>query len=334
MTSFMGSEYGLQLKVYDENGSISINTDSDPQNPTNYISLHYSSTRSELEGGVQCITQEDADAALEAFLSEMEIDMDDFYIESESGTYLDKDGVEKTVGYDYDLGRMVGDVPCFIDHEHKLSTDFGGSSYTEPVFTVPWGYECFEIRIDSEGVSSVFWDSPMLVGENITQKALLKSFDEIANIYENMLMTEYEGFTKTVLEGEYDVHVTTKSAQLKLLRIRVAGEEFEGIYVPVWIFYGGVTIKNPAGDERYFGAGAKHFNGVISNVNESRVVFNGENEMQDFLRDENAYVFNHIGMPIADDPGIPGFYYYNAYDMPVMAINAVDGSIIDWLKGY
>ncbi len=207
---------------------------------------------------------------------------------------------------DFSFSRQVNSVPTFINMIGE--PPFG--DYPDETFAAIWQYETLLFQVDNEGVVRLTWDAPIDIGENITDEALLLSFEETKNIFENMMMTTYEGFAGTVLSGEYDVGVNTKSAELLLLRVREQGEESKGLYVPVWVFSGSVSMKNDTGDTRYFGSSYSYARFVNSaEMNSQPIEGDTRSEFERFTVVEEEI-------------------------FPLLVVNAVDGSIIDLNKGY
>ncbi len=207
----------------------------------------------------------------------------------------------------FSFARTIDGNPGFI-------TETGQSGYAEfsagESFSVSWGYEIINISVDNRGVNHFLWMSPVDIGENVTDRAVLMPFEEISTVYENMIMTTYGGFAGTVLGGEYDVGVDTQSAELMHLRIREQGEETKGLYVPAWVFRGSVSMTNSEGETRYID-GAEQYTINISP---------DESGWQTVLEDDRTD-FERYGRE-------------EELNVPLLVVNAVDGSIIDLNKGY
>lgn len=74
-------------------------------------------------------------------------------------------------------------------------------------------------------------------------------FDEIVSVFERMIMVKYAYFQNAIADGA-DIHATIRMDQVKLtlMRIRAKNSQDDGLLIPVWDFYGTVTIANN-GDE-------------------------------------------------------------------------------------
>ena len=74
-------------------------------------------------------------------------------------------------------------------------------------------------------------------------------FDEIASVFERMIMVKYAYLQNALADG-VDIHATIRIDQVKLtlMRIRAKNSQEDGLLIPVWDFYGTVTIVNN-GDE-------------------------------------------------------------------------------------
>lgn len=140
-------------------------------------------------------------------------------------------------------------------------------------------------------------------------------FDQILKSYGSMMKVKYEPIVKEVMHGKITFEMTAREAQLVLLRIREQGGMPEdGLLIPVWIFYGNTVATDETGDQRYFSG----------NIDSLKSISTGNTVVE----------------------GQSGYSPFDAfYDMPAtpedntklgifLAINAIDGSIIDLDKGY
>lgn len=70
-------------------------------------------------------------------------------------------------------------------------------------------------------------------------------FDEIASVFERMVMVKYAYFQSANTAGA-DLRATVRIDQVKLtlMRIRAKDSQDDGLLIPVWDFYGTVTVAN------------------------------------------------------------------------------------------
>ncbi len=98
MTNLMDSEYGLELSVMDENGSLNIYTDGNAENPENSSHLIYNRTLFSFQDAEE-VTYEEALATYESFLDSIGIDKADFSFFHAPSTFVDEQGKERTVSH-------------------------------------------------------------------------------------------------------------------------------------------------------------------------------------------------------------------------------------------
>jgi|AGTN01.2.fsa_nt_gi hypothetical protein len=140
------------------------------------------------------------------------------------------DADAQDVRYKLELARTVNGIPVTSD---------GSSSYIgDAMFGAQWFYESFSIEVCSGGISNVSWSSPHKITETVTEDAALRSFAEIAEIFDNMYRVTYDA-SGSNLAGE------VSRVTLTLRRIMEQNNIGYGLFVPVWDFYGSMIISYP-----------------------------------------------------------------------------------------
>ncbi len=134
-----------------------------------------------------------------------------------------------------------------------------------------WKQERFTVDVNDNGVYNINLDSPIAIGDTITEQSNLLPYREMFAIMKKMLPIVYADY-----EDDLDYAVRINRAELGLWRIRVQDKIDQGMLIPVWAFYG--YVRTYASD-------------------------------------------------------MPEYGEMNSYE-PILLINAVDGSIIDPIKGY
>ncbi len=250
-------------------------------------------------------SQEDALEICGDFLKVAGFSEDEYYLHD---TYVMEDNDKNTDdGYAYKMifGRNAG-APIFANSAHV------GKSSEE--FTFAWEYEIIELIVDKNtGIVEIYWVAPVKIGETVATGTTLKPYDEIKTTAANMLQLTYEG----VVTGEFDegwtVDVDISDVELALLRIRIPGENYSGIFVPAWIYYGSVYAQDGGINSGYL-PGSYAFSTSTANADiaiESSLV--PENETFEY----NGFISEN-----------------EEKNVVLIAINAIDGSIIDITKGY
>jgi hypothetical protein len=116
-------------------------------------------------------------------------------------------------------------------------------------YSKAWPYETIEICVTNEGIVYFKWSAPTDEPELTLKDTQLMRFDEIVSVFERMIMVKYAYFQNAIADGA-DIHATIRIDQVKLtlMRIRAKNSQDDGLLIPVWDFYGTVTIANN-GDE-------------------------------------------------------------------------------------
>ena len=198
--------------------------------------------------------------------------------------------------------RLLNDCPVFFDRTGLMINK-------DESFSLPWSYEHIEFIIDDSGFVSIDWLRPIDIGEAVENKAALKSYDEIISVFETMMKRTYEGFIVTVLNGTAELDITVDNIELCLLRIRERGaSQTDGLLIPAWIFSGYNKCTGSDGEIKYLQGAA-----FYSAPNDEIVAVEG------------AASNNALDLIMGTREAEP---------VTLMAINAIDGSIIDLNKGY
>ena len=153
------------------------------------------------------------------------------------GSFVDGKYVEgpkepaENYAYQFYYTRKVGDIPVAVNARD------GGSSGDG--FSIPWYYEYVCLTVDDDGIAKVSWTDPISVGETVQENAILKSFNQITNIFETMIISMYEADIDTYYDGQAQMEVDVDDIQLCLLCTREQNaDDTAGLLVPAWIFYG------------------------------------------------------------------------------------------------
>lgn len=113
-------------------------------------------------------------------------------------------------------------------------TSNGSSCYIgDAMFGQQWFYEEFKIGVCSEGVYSVSWASPHHIIQAVAEDANMKSFGDIAEIFDNMYRVKYDDMTKS-----FHCEGSVTRVSLTLRRIMEQNNIGYGLFVPAWDFYG------------------------------------------------------------------------------------------------
>ena len=121
-----------------------------------------------------------------------------------------------------------------------------------------WEYERFFMQINDQGIFHIYWSTPLNIGETVVDSSNLLPFDEISEIFENMMRIKYEPLLKTA--GSYQsLHYNITRVTLTYQRISEMNSITTGLLVPVWNFYGTATGNAKEQNEVQWGEAVDDF---------------------------------------------------------------------------
>lgn len=196
----------------------------------------------EQNGSVQCVdnepltlSQEEAEGKVEQFLGKLGLDE---YQCHEQGTYAQLLGVEEEDKkyrevYRFLCLRKLDGV--FVDNQagYKLTDEWQGNNYVKKM----WGSEAISIAVNDSGIVDFYYLSPLSIDETVVEKSRIKSFDEIRDIFEQMVVIE--NAPEDLKEAKVSIKVT--GVRLVYTRISEKNSFDTGLVVPVWNFEGSVV---------------------------------------------------------------------------------------------
>ncbi len=163
----------------------------------------------------------------------------------ENGQYIEgsKEAAEN-YAYQFYYTRKADNIPLAV------YTINGGTG--NPEFSIPWDYEYICFTVDNNGIVSVRWTNPIIIGEVVQEDAIMKPFDEIITIFENMVKVTYQSMIDTLYAGKGSIEINADDVELCLLRVREQnGDDTSGLLVPAWIFYGHSVGTDETGYKSY-----------------------------------------------------------------------------------
>jgi len=100
-----------------------------------------------------------------------------------------------------------------------------------------WPYERIMFIIDDTGIVEFLWESPYEVTEQVIEDASLMPFEDIEAVFSRMIL---------VTHGQHDegvkLNFNIDRVQLGMMRIQDGNSPKTGLIVPVWDFFGTMTI--------------------------------------------------------------------------------------------
>ncbi|MDR0963587.1 MAG: DUF6034 family protein, partial [Clostridium sp.] len=88
------------------------------------------------------------------------------------------------------------------------------------------------------------WTSPYTVKEIVFEESSMLPFGEIQSIFEQMIGVVHDGWDN---DENYSFEVKITEARLGLMRVTEQDVGESGLIIPVWDFFGTVTLKGKPG---------------------------------------------------------------------------------------
>lgn len=141
--------------------------------------------------------------------------------------------------YSLQFQRAVNGIPV------TLTEHYGNGLTDENDVSEPWPYERLNIIMDETGVVYFDYLSPCLVEDTVTENSALLTFPEVTSVFEKMFPIIYGYVTDAGVD--YALRVKITEARLGLMRITEENSRHTGLLIPVWDFFGYVTVVPEGG---------------------------------------------------------------------------------------
>lgn len=133
--------------------------------------------------------------------------------------------------------RTLGGVPI------TYTGETGTHLESEENYAPPWQYEAITMIIDGTGIQEFNWNSPYTEPEIVTGDTNLLSFAEVQQVFEKMILINNSAY-------EIGLQINISSVQLGLMRVTNPERRDSGLLIPVWDFFGSITVL-PDDEEPY-----------------------------------------------------------------------------------
>ena len=153
-----------------------------------------------------------------------------------------KDGDSGHYAYKLFYARSVTGIPLFTNTQRVLR---------DSEFSSKWSHEYICFIVDDSGIIYFYWGNPAAPGETAVERAALKPFDEITEIFETMIRREYTAFVDHWYGTEGQMDISIDRVTLCLMRIRVPDAADAGLLVPAWVFEGTNRAVSASGEVSY-----------------------------------------------------------------------------------
>lgn len=177
-------------------------------------------------------------------ISDMEVDQWDYcmLMAGDEGSIESKEMVNS--GYWFYYSRRVKNCPV------TYTMNRGGGLEDMDSTVDPWNYERLNIIISKDGVEEIDFDCPYQVAETQVENVKLLDFQEITQIYEQMMEFQLSSLMENSPVVKYKVDV----GRITLGYMRIynpSDDNRSGVLVPVWDFFGGFEQEMKEGDVIY-----------------------------------------------------------------------------------
>ena len=137
--------------------------------------------------------------------------------------------------YIFTFFRTLDGVPVDNSSGRKFGEEWQGDVYIKK----EWHGEQIEIQVNDDGVIGFQHMAPLEIMETVVSQASMKSFDEIKDIFEQMVVVIHAKDPTDFEEG--DVKIKINRVVLRYTRISEQDSFDTGLLVPVWDFMGSKT---------------------------------------------------------------------------------------------
>ena len=142
-------------------------------------------------------------------------------------------------GYVFHYTRKLGNIPI------TYTMEWGGALEEMDSDMETWGYEVLNIYVGSDGIGKVEFNNLYDIGETKTQQVNLKSFDEIMDIYEKMMLIQNANMGEDLKSEVFHIdRITFGYSRI----YEPSTDSTSGILVPVWDFFGSSTSEYTTGE--------------------------------------------------------------------------------------
>lgn len=156
----------------------------------------------------------------------------------------DEDTVQYRDIYRFLFLRKLDNV--FVNNQagHKMIDEWQGKDYVKKM----WENEVVSVAVNDSGIVDFYYLSPLSIDETVVEKSNVKSFDEIKDTFEQMVVIENAPDAIEELKENEKVSIKVTDVRLVYTRISEKDSFDTGLIVPVWDFEG--TVTNEYGMEK------------------------------------------------------------------------------------
>lgn len=133
--------------------------------------------------------------------------------------------------------RKLDDV--FVNNQagFKLVDEWRGKDYVKKM----WENEAVSIAVNDSGIVDFYYLSPLSIDDTVVEKSSIKSFSEIKDTFEQMVVIENASDYLEEMTESQKVSIKVTDVRLVYTRISEKDSFDTGLIVPVWDFEGTIT---------------------------------------------------------------------------------------------
>ena len=155
-------------------------------------------------------------------------------------SFTEEKGKMVPLAYAYGIHftRVIDGIPVTYTNNDGTTVEGNNAS---------WPYEHISLAYDDEGLVSFRWTDPYTVTDMSDEYVFLMPFEEIQQIFREMIQKKYSDFAQAGIDMKFQV----EEIRLGYMRVMEKGNPTEGTMVPVWDFLGTRTMNHTNSDEPY-----------------------------------------------------------------------------------
>lgn len=188
------------------------------------------------------LSLEEAQEKVEAFLKQAGLEDYACYEKGKFSQLIDQsheegDAYQYRDVYRFLCLRKLDDV--FVNNQagFKLVDEWRGKDYVKKM----WENEAVAICVNDSGIVDFYYLSPLSIDETVVEESSIKSFSEIKDAFEQMVVIENAPMDLEGMTEEQKVSIKVTDVRLVYTRISEKDSFDTGLVVPVWDFEGAIT---------------------------------------------------------------------------------------------
>lgn len=188
------------------------------------------------------LSLEEAQKKVEAFLKQVGLEDYACYEKGKFSQIIDSgleqgDTIPYRDVYRFLCLRKLDDV--FVNNQagFKLVDEWRGKDYVKKM----WENEAVSIAVNDSGIVDFYYLSPLSIDDTVVEKSSIKSFSEIKDTFEQMVVIENASDDLEGMTESQKVSIKVTDVRLVYTRISEKDSFDTGLIVPVWDFEGTIT---------------------------------------------------------------------------------------------